>query len=441
MISKKKVQFKHLSAFLIGIFLSPLPIFATSWTTPVTISSTTSDQPNIAVDPSGNAYAIWQGYDGNNYVIQTARLPSLGNWSSPTTLSVTGQDAQNPKIGVDILGNVVSIWSRYDGTSSIIQSSQLPLLGSWTAPFNISATGGNADSCLLSMDDTSLIKNAVAVWHRFNGTNFIIQGAYLTYGGSWSSPANISASGQDAIVPIVAIDSSGNSVITCSQYDGTNFNTKSATQLYTQPWGPNFTLSIPGHTVGQPTVDVSYSGNATFLWSEFDGTNHLIKVSSLPFGGTWTSPITISPSGEDSYLPLINIDPPGNGRAIWVNYNGSNYVVQAANVSTTGTWATPTTISPTGYNVGSIDLAVDSSGNVIAMWDLTVGEISKVQSSTLPAGGSWSTPVDVSTPGVYAYFPALKFDSSGNAVAIWLESNGTTYVVKGSTLATSILGL
>ena len=37
-----------------------------AWTTPVEICQTYVDQPSITVNASGNAVAVWQGYDGSN---------------------------------------------------------------------------------------------------------------------------------------------------------------------------------------------------------------------------------------------------------------------------------------------------------------------------------------------------------------------------------------
>jgi hypothetical protein len=387
------------------------------------------------VDLLGNTTLVWQGFDGSNYVIQSSSLPVLGSWTTPVTLSASGEDAQNPTVQVDILGNAVSIWSRYDGTNSIIQASQLRIGGSWSSSVNISTSGGNADSSVLSMDRHGTVKNAVAVWHRFNGSNFIIQGATLPYGGSWSSPANISASGEDAIIPTVAVDSSGNSVITCSRFDGADFSVKSATQLYSQTWGPNFTLSVNGDTVNQPTVGVDFSGNAVFAWSEYNGTNYVIKASNLPFGGTWTTPVSISDASQSAYIPQICIDSSGNSVIIWVRYDGSNYILQGATADSSGNWSTPVNISAAGSDVGIIDLSMDINGNAMAALDITDSNgNSKVQAAKLPKGGSWETPSDISTPGLYAYYPDCELDSLGNAYAIWLESSdGSTFGISSAT--------
>ena len=147
---KKQFNSKAMGIVLINLisYFSFQFVDASS-STPLSISSTISDQPDISVDSAGNIVVIWQSFDGNNYVIQASALPVNGSWSTPVTLSSSGNDAENPIIDHDSSGNVVAVWSRYDGSNSVIQSAQLPIGGSWSTPVNISASGGNADSCLL----------------------------------------------------------------------------------------------------------------------------------------------------------------------------------------------------------------------------------------------------------------------------------------------------
>ena len=116
----------------------------------------------------------------------------------------------------------------------------------------------------------------------------------------------------------------------------------------------------------------------------------------------------------------------------------SNYILQGATLPAGGSWSTPSKISAPGTDVGNIDICVDQAGNATAVWDLSDGTSSIIQASTLPANGSWSTPVVISTPGEYAYLPdagVTNVDSTGNVTAVWIESNDSFNVVKTATLS------
>lgn len=431
---RNKNYLKSIFIFYVTLGCCSISELEAAWTIPTTISTTLSDQPDISVDKNGNAVAIWQGFDGSNYIIEASSRPNGGSWTVPVSVSEAGENAQAPLVCMDALGNAIAVWNRFDGTYSRVQTAQLPLGGSWSAPINISSSGANANNATLGMDAFGTVGNAVAVWHRFNGSNFVIQGATLPSGGSWSAPTDVSASGQDALIPKVAVDKNGNSVITCILYDGSSFDVVSASQVYSQVWGPNFTLSLPGDSSYAPTVRVDSDGNAVCLWSEFDGTNNVIYTSTLVLGSSWSSSIQLSAPGENAYTSDFVMDDAGNIHALWVRFDGLNYILQSSSRNSLGEWSATSDLSVTGQDVGSIDIEIDPQGNCVAIWDISSGSDSKIQSARLPKDGSWTTAEDVSTPNQYAYFPTIGIDSAGNSVAIWLESDGTNYVVKGSTL-------
>lgn len=420
------------AAFLLTISTGSMEA---AWTTPTAISSSNSDQVQVIVAPAGDAVAVWQGYDGINYVIQSSSLPFGGSWSSFQTLSAPDWDAQAPSVAVDRLGNAVSVWSRFDGNYSIVQGAKLPYGGSWSAPVNISSSGANADSPKIAMDDLGTIGNAVAVWHRFNGTNFIVQSSELHQGGSWSPATNITPSGQDALIPNVAVDPNGNALAICARYDGTDFTSRSAIALQGENWGPSFVISEPGLTVSGGSLSLDFEGDGTMVWSQFDGANFVIQASVVPYGGSASAPQTLSLPGQDAYTPMIDADLAGHAVVVWVRFDGSNYIAQSVTRQLDGSWSTPVDLSHLGVSVVNVGVAVDVSGNAVAIWDETDGTNFAVYSAGASYNGTWSAPANVSTPGNYAYRPSVAIDSSGNAVAIWLEFDGTDSFVWGSSLS------
>lgn len=426
-----------------GIALAVLLIFTSqmlegAWTTPIAISDSNSDQPSIAVDLSGNAVAVWQGFDGDNYVIQSSKLPYIGSWSQITTLSISGQDAQGCRVAVDSLGNAVSVWSRFDGYYSIIQGAKSSLNGSWSTPVNISESGANAEAPEIAMDYIGTVRNAVAVWHRYNESNFIVQSSQLASGGNWSTPDNLSASGQDSLIPEVFVDLYGNAVSIFSKYNGSVFSTSAVYQLQAQNWGSSYTLSTPSQPSNGPSVAMDSGGNAVAVWSEFNGTKYVVKSSKLPYGGSWSTPKILSNSSEDAFSPSVGMSADGTTVVAWIGFNGSNYIAQVSSSSFLGSWSTPDNLSSSGEDVSNIVLKINTLGHAVVVWDQTDGTDSSIYSASYTPtilGGSWSSAMKASSQGEFAYFPVVGVDSVGNAVAIWLQFDGIGYVVYGSTLA------
>lgn len=69
----------------------------------------------------------------------------------------------------------------------------------------------------------------------------------------------------------------------------------------------------------------------------------------------------------------------------------------------------------------------DSSGNRLAVWmdTDTITADSSIVYNFQPNAGSWGTQGTISTPGEDSLWPLLAMNSAGDAVAIWIELNST----------------
>ncbi len=372
------------SNILFLITLLPLAAIQADWIPPQAVSAIgqIALAPQIATDPLGNTVAIWYAFDGVNYAVFSATQISGGaEWSLPVRLSEAGQDAYFPAISVDALGNAVGVWFHYNGSHYSIKAATLPLGGHWSSSSEISSYGADAYNPQVATDS---LGNAVAVWFQFDGSQYSVQSAFLPHGGYWSTPANVSNFGVDATYPVVGIDG---------------------------------------------------LGNAYAAWNQYDGTNYTIETASLPFRGSWSYPTTVSNTGSNAYNPQIAVNGPGDVVVSWYYYDGVNYIIQAAAQPFRGNWSTPANLSDNGENASAAAIGIDSSGNAIAVWQIYNGTNYIIQSAHLPFGGAWSSPENISTFGVDAYDPAIAVNSSGDAVAVWYAYDGTNYVVKGATRA------
>jgi hypothetical protein len=81
-------------------------------------------------------------------------------------------------------------------------------------------------------------------------------------------------------------------------------------------------------------------------------------------------------------------------------------------------------------NAGDVSIpqvGFDSSGNAIAVWTQTDGTHYNIWANRFN-GTSWGTAEKIETDNAgTAYIPQVAFDSSGNAIAVWYQSDGTRY--------------
>ncbi len=81
------------------------------------------------IDGSGNAIFAWQRWDGDDWRIQSARLPAGGVLDAAETHSADGGSASDPRLAIETGGTAAIAWRRWDGVAQRVQVRRLPASG------------------------------------------------------------------------------------------------------------------------------------------------------------------------------------------------------------------------------------------------------------------------------------------------------------------------
>ncbi len=412
-----------LGCLALGLLAAAPAAAAPTWLAPVDLSAPGQSAlgPQVAVDPQGNATAVWWRYDGADFIVQSAERPAGGAWSEPVDLSVAGEEATGPGVAVDPQGNATAVWQRSDGAKKRVQASERPPGGAWSEPLDLSAAGEDAEEPQLAVDPQG---RAIVVWGRFDGANLIVQSSERPPGGAWSEPVDLSAAGQNGLEPEVAVDPQGNATAVWWRSDGSHSRVQAAERPAGGAWSEPVDLSAAGQDAEIPQVAVDPQGKATAVWQRTDGSNRIAQAAQRLAGGAWSAPDDLSAEGQNAFNPQVAVDPQGNATAVWGRSNGSHFIAQAAERPPGGAWSGPVDLSAPGQDAEEPQVAVDPLGNAIVVWWRSDGSHFRVQAAERPAGGAWGAPEDLSAAGQDAEVPRLAVDTQGNAVAAWERSNG-----------------
>lgn len=120
------------------------------------------------------AIAIWTRHDGSGSVVQSAVRPVGRAWQPPVELSSAGQHASAPQVAVNARGDAVAIWTRRDADAEnyIVQGAARPAGRGWQAPVDLSVVAPDTYAIDVEVDARG---NAIAVWTQFDGSNYIVQ--------------------------------------------------------------------------------------------------------------------------------------------------------------------------------------------------------------------------------------------------------------------------
>ena len=93
------------------------------WGTPVYVGGGTegnASEPQLAVDSEGNATVVWAQDDGAQRNVRSNRSQADGPWGTPALVSNGAGDATAPQVAVDPGGNATAVWQQSDATRSSI---------------------------------------------------------------------------------------------------------------------------------------------------------------------------------------------------------------------------------------------------------------------------------------------------------------------------------
>jgi PKD domain len=394
---------------------------APTWLSPLNLSTPgrSAEAPQVATDAAGDAFAVWQRFDGANTMIQIETRPAGGNWGAPLDLSAIGGNASKPELAADPGGDETAIWRRYDGSHFVIQSSSRSAGGSWSTPANLSPESEDADAPQVATDATD---EALAVWQLSGAGESVIQVASRGAGGAWAAGSRLSLEGRSASEPQISIDAGGDASAVWKSSDGTHPVIESASRPAGGSWGESKEISEAGQDASEPQVAVDPAGDAVAIWHRYDGSNFVIQSSFKPAGGAWRPPIDLSREGQSADEPKVAIDAGANAVAAWRRYDGSNYLIESSYKPSGGGWESPVGLSAANTNAKSPEVAGDSAGGTLAIWVGGTGSETIVQAAGKPPGGSWSGAREVSVIGASASEPEVATDPAGDGVAVWTHA-------------------
>jgi len=154
-----------------------------------------------------------------------------------------------------------------------------------------------------------------------------------------------------------------------------------------------------------------------------------VIVSALPLDAPWTADEQINVSTIDPYnSTAMDVDGAGNTYVLWHGDSGQSFsdAVRFRYRSSGGVWSgeevvaiLPCTLATVECDIG-LDIAADDAGNAYAVWGDPTNQPGNVYFSYRPAGGSWSSPVQVNDVSASAQWcPSIAVDGFGNAYVVW----------------------
>ena len=412
---------------LVPMALGAAPALAApSWSSPPTnlvapIINQHAEEPQVAVDAKGDAVAVWREdtVSFEQFIEADVRPAATGVWGTPVAIS-TSEYPSEPHVAIDSEGEAVAVWtaSNDHAVHYVVQAATgSATTGIWKAAVNLSSESQYANEPQIAVNATG---QAAAAW-RGNEPGEQIEASIEPVKGEWQTPVDISGVADYTRHPQITIDSHGDTVAAWDDFNGKYEYAESSTRPAGDAWQTPLTLSGPGQDAPPPQVAADASGDVLATW--VDATTDTIQsVQGSAGSGTWQTPVNVGPDPSGS-SPYLAVNARGDAIVTWGDNHSTESTAQAAlGSAVTGEWQPPIDVIPSSQKDTTPDqVALDPQGDALATWIDEEGGI-VVQAAAVPTGtGSFSAPVNLSTPGLEVNEPQVAFGGAGIGVAVWEE--------------------
>jgi hypothetical protein len=292
-----------------------------------------ASDPAIAVAAGGDAVAVWSQFDGTRSNIWANRyVPGVG-WGAAILVETDDAGfASFPQVAIDPAGNAVAVWSQSDGSRyNVLANRFIPGTGWGTSQLIEAQDSGTitngAQAPNVALDDEG---NALASWSQYDGTRYNAWANRFVPGTGWASAQlietdNGGTASSGAAGPHVAIDNAGNVIVVWSQSDGTRTNIWANRFVPGSGWGAAHLIETDNAGNGaSPRVDLDAAGNAVAVWFQNDGTRNNIWANRYRAGSGWSAAELIEGDNAGSAVsPRIASSAAGTALSVWSQSDGT----------------------------------------------------------------------------------------------------------------------
>lgn len=301
------------------------------WGAPVRIGSdagSTTSAPVLAASPGGDAVVAWirMDADTSRSTVWSARYRPGTGWCAAERVGPADGGSSGPEVAIDGSGNAVAVWSQRELSPNPgmpggmrVWSNRCASGGGWGDPEPIEAEGAYiASSPKVSFDGRGV---AVAAWNRVEwiDNGFHVWTNRYTPGVGWGDAVRIGSGNYSDMRPSVAAASGGEAMILWESWLGSPGELWATRCTADAGWeAAQYVGCDNGVHVLSSAIGMDGSGNAVAAWSEDSWPAETVRVARYIPGAGWESPSPID-AGEGFYKRRLrlSVGAGGDAFAVW----------------------------------------------------------------------------------------------------------------------------
>ena len=434
-----------------------------------------SDKHQIVVDGESNALSVWEfkpELSGTESGIWANRYTRVDLWGVPVQIDAGDGGSTNPDLAVDATGNAFAVWEEVDESfKASIWSNRYTVDHGWGTPEPVQGFQLSSRGVSVGVDEDG---NAIAVWLEIDALgspSFFVWAARYESGSGWGTQVRIDgepASSSVGQATDIEFDGNGNAIALWNEITVPEGGVGRGEVLWVNRyvagdgWQTPRMIKADGNTRARSwRLNVGTNGEAHVVWVQYveAGVEERHDIWSAHYnpGSNWDTTDWSEPVRIDSYdgsddcamsnvdcdvdgnkeSPDVAIDANGVAHAVWSQADQkipqADFVNIYANRFTSGSWGTPVLIEPANEDptedadATQPGVETNTRGNTFVVWRQNWEGWGSIWSNRIDPDQEWDPTraelIEVSARG--AKDPKLAVDENRHAHAAWLHSVDT----------------
>jgi len=390
------------------------------WQAPVTLFAApdkgTVSTPHVGIDGRGTVTALWTAL-GSPTSVEVAQRRANGSWTAPRAIPGGAFE----RLAVNARGEAVAVWEEGNGADQHVRAAFRTAGGRWLPPRTVSPPGEQAFDPRVGLDGRG---RALVVWESFHGlsqqTDPTLESSTRARSGSWSGARTLCACSVDYYFDL-AVAPSGEALVVWGQRCCGTSGVKVAVRSAAGRWAAPQLLSPTYSGISATRASLNATGTAVVTWGvAYDG----LDVAVRPRGGRFGHPQLL---GSDVRAGVgVGLASTGASVVTWATHC---CLYAAERRPGAASFAPVQTLVKASLDVPALEpsVAMDKRGDAILAWMNAGNGRVTVRAARSPAGGAFASSHVLGDVGADCYKhaccfadPAAVSAPDGSAVVLWL---------------------
>ena len=230
--------------------------------------------PQITESIHGDTVAVWEQFDGEHYSIWGNSRRAHQEWGRAHLMQTSDSaHSYNPQVAINASGQAMAVWVQMDSAQGTygIWSSRLEPSAGWGAAVQVERDNTAPTYAPgIAINDRG---HAVAAWQQSDGRRVHVRASRFTPGFGWGRASRLKRGEGDLGAPQVAIDAGGNATVVWPRFHLNRSELWASVHVVGGTWDRALRIeAVPGY-VYTPRVMAApdVPGQFAVLWDQEEG--------------------------------------------------------------------------------------------------------------------------------------------------------------------------